>query len=93
MDRDAIPVTVREGTFRGIQLKVRKAGVTFRDVKVYYANGSVEDIKIRRHIPAGGETRVIDLDGRNRVITKVVFWYNTKPGRARRATVELWGMH
>lgn len=91
VDRDAIPVTIREGTFRKIKLRVRRSAVTLRDVKIHYRNGDVQDVKIRRHIPAGGETRVIDLYGGDRVIQKVVFWYNTKPGRHRRATVELWG--
>ena len=91
VDRDEIKVTIKEGVFKKIKLKVKHRKVTFRDVKVYYANGDVQDISLRREIPAGGETRVIDLDGNNRVITKVVFWYNTKRVRGKRAEVVLWG--
>ena len=91
VDRDEIRVTIKEGVFKKIKLRVKHRKVTFRDVKVYYANGDVQDIKLRREIPAGGETRVIDLKGNNRVITKVVFWYNTKRVRGRRAEVALWG--
>lgn len=91
VDRDVIKVTIKEGVFKKIKLKVKRRAVTFRDVKVYYANGDVQDITLRRDIPAGGETRVIDLDGHNRVITKVVFWYNTKRVRGQRAEVALWG--
>ena len=91
IDRDEIKVTIKEGVFKKIKLRVKHRKVTFRDVKVYYANGDVQDIKLRREIPAGGETRVIDLNGNNRVITKVVFWYNTKRILGRRAEVALWG--
>ena len=91
VDRDEIKVTIKEGVFKKIKLKVQHRKVTFRDVKVYYANGDVQDITLRREIPAGGETRVIDLNGNNRVITKVVFWYNTKRIRGKKAEVVLWG--
>lgn len=91
VDRDEITVTIKEGVFKKIKLHVKHRKVIFRDVKVYYANGDVQDVALRREIPAGGETRVIDLEGGNRVITKVVFWYNTKRIRGRRAEVALWG--
>lgn len=93
VDRDEIVVTAREGTFKRIKLRVRDRQVTFRDVKVHYANGDVQDINLRRTIPAGGETRVIDLNGNNRVIRKVVFWYNTSRVRGKRATVQLFAKH
>ena len=90
-DRDEIRVGAREGAFSKIQLRVRGSALTVQDVKVHYANGDVEDVSIRAHIPAGGESRVIDLTGTDRVIEKVVFWYRT-PARARgRATVRLFG--
>ena len=90
VDRDEIKVTIKEGVFKKIKLNVKRRKVTFRDVKVHYANGDVQDITLRREIPAGGETRVIDLEGNNRVITKVVFWYTTKRVRGKRAEVALW---
>ena len=68
VDRDEIRVGARDGTFRRIKLLVRQRSVTFRDVKVHYANGGVEDVSVRRSIPAGGETRAIDLNGRDRII-------------------------
>lgn len=90
-DRDEIRVGAREGTFSKIQLRVRGSALRIQDMKVHYANGRVEDVSIRALIPAGGESRVIDLTGSDRVITKVVFWYQT-PARARgRATVRLFG--
>ena len=91
IDRDEIHVGARDGTFRRVKLLVRRRAVTFRDVKIHYANGEVQDVKMRRSVPAGGETRAIDLAGRDRVITKVVFRYNTRRVRGKRAIVELYG--
>ena len=93
-ERDEIRVTAKDGTFRKIKLRVLQRPVSFIDVKVHYANGAVQDIPLRKRIRAGGETRVIDLQGRNRVIEKVVFYYETDTvRRGKRAQVQLWGFH
>ena len=92
-ERDEIVVTGKEGTFSKIKLRVRVAGVEFKDVKVHFGNGEIHDVELRRAIPAGSETREIDLPGKRRVIRKVVFLYKTRPGVKRRAVVTLWGRH
>ncbi|MBK9735041.1 MAG: hypothetical protein IPO92_08775 [Saprospiraceae bacterium] len=60
---------------------------------VHYGNGDKQDINIREDIQKGGESRVIDLEGVRRVITKVDFWYDTKGLINDKAIVELWGRH
>jgi len=92
-DRDEILVTAAEGSFNALKLQVKYRAITMYDMKVHYRNGSVEDIKLRVHIPAGGESRVIDLRGGNRVISKVVFRYETKADRGKRAELRLFGRH
>lgn len=91
LDRDVILVGADEGTFTKIKLTVRKSGIHMRDMKVHFSNGSVFDVQIRRMIPMGGETRVIDLPGGARNIKKVVFWYDSTKIGKRKATVRLWG--
>ncbi|MGL4292480.1 MAG: hypothetical protein ACRCSQ_02725, partial [Bacteroidales bacterium] len=59
-------------------------------------------------IPAGGESREIDLRGHKRIIKEIVFYYKTKPRRKNdrndrydrhrpshtlRASVSVWGRH
>lgn len=95
VDRDEIDVGAKKGRFDAIKLTVRRRAVRFRDVRVHFGNGDVQDVPLRRRIEAGGETRVIRLDGEEkRVIDKVVFWYDTA-GRPRRGKVQaevvLWG--
>ncbi|WP_235296396.1 DUF2541 family protein [Portibacter marinus] len=93
LDRDEIVVTAKEGSFRKIKLQVKKAPVEFRKVIVHYRNGNKETIEIRNHIPAGGETRTIDLNGKNRIISKVVFYYNSELKVRRKGVVKLYGLH
>ncbi len=92
-DRDIFSVTATEGTFNALKFKVKYRPVTIYDMKVHYGNGTVEDIKIRYHVPAGGESRVIDLSGRKRIIKKVVFHYETRTFNGRRAEIRLFGLH
>lgn len=65
--------------------------VEFLDVKIVYANGQTDDIKIRNKIRAGGETRAIDLKGGDRFIRRVELVYRSRPSFKGQATVELWG--
>jgi hypothetical protein len=90
-ERDTIVVGADEGVFKKIKLTVKKSGIHFKDMKVHFANGDIIDVELRRVIPAGGETRVIDLPGRNRIIKKVVFWYESTRKKSKRATVRLFG--
>lgn len=92
-DRDVIPVTATEGTFDKIKLKVLSSGIEMLDLKVHFANGGTQDVSIKRFIEAGGETRVIDLTGSDRVIRNVEMVYRSRGPRTGRAIVELWGRH
>lgn len=90
LDHDEIFVTARRGEFRRIKLTVDRASVDFHRVVVHFGAGSRQRIDLRRTIPAGGETRSIDLHGDDRIIRKVEFWYDANSG-GRRAVVRLYG--
>jgi hypothetical protein len=70
---------------------VSKAANFFEKVIVHFHDGSHEELVIRDRIPAGGQTRAIDLPGERRVIESVELWY----GKARwehRPKVALFGL-
>ena len=91
-DHDEIPVEYSEGTFNSVQLRVQGAPVEFSKVTVYFRNGGKQELDIRDEIPAGGETRTIDLQGRSddRHIERVAFNYRTAESGDGRAVVQLW---
>jgi hypothetical protein len=93
VDHDEIMVTAAEGRFSALKIMVKKGGINMHKMVVHFGDGSSEEIDLRNDIPAGGESRVIDLPGKKRVIRKVVFWYDTKNFADRKAEVELWGRH
>ena len=90
-ERDEIVVTAARGGFKRVRLTVAGAAVEFADVHIIYGNGEPDKLEVRQRIPAGGETRAIDLRGGDRVIRKIVFWYKTEGFGRKRATVTAWG--
>jgi hypothetical protein len=92
-DRDTVQVGRQEGRFRAIKLRVRNAPIHMTDLKVVYANGEPDDLPVRADIRAGGETRAIDLRGRDRAIREVQMIYRSRPTFRGLATVEVWGLH
>lgn len=93
VDHDVISITRAEGTFRALKLRVKGRAVQFRDMKIHFANGADQDVELRHVIRAGGESRVIDVDGRDRAIRSVEFWYDAQSILGKRAEVELYGLN
>jgi hypothetical protein len=93
VDRDEIFVTASEGRFTALKIKVRKGAINLHKMVVHFGDGSEQEVETRDNLAAGAESRVIDLAGNRRIITKVVFVYDTKNFADRRAEVELWGRH
>ena len=94
LDRDEILVTARVGRFTSIRLKAEVAPINIHRCVVHFANGTTESFRFAGgDLAAGQVTRNLDLPGNRRIITKVVFWYDTKNRADRRGRVELWGRH
>ena len=91
-DHDTISA-IGQGSFRAIKFKVEGRAVEFRDVKVHFASGGTEDVEIRRVIPAGGESRVINIRGRDRVIKTIELWYDAQSLGGKTATVKVLGLN
>jgi hypothetical protein len=92
-EQDTWHITSARGQFRRIKLTVAKSAIRIGRLQIRYASGQDEDIEVRQNIPAGGSTRNIDVDGRNRFIKEVNVWYETiGPNPRRTARVTLWGL-
>lgn len=90
-DHDKIKVTNSEGEFSAIQIKVDFAPIEFNRVVVHYGNGGDDTVEVRDRVPAGGQTRVIDLRGDRRVIQSVEVWYEKARWGSRRPRIRLFG--
>jgi hypothetical protein len=91
VDKDVIRLGDVRDDFRQLKLRVTDGPLKMLDMKIYFDNGSVQDVQLRSLFRQGSESRVIDLDGGLRHLTKIEFWYETV-GRARgKARVAVWG--
>ena len=92
VDHDSIKVGRREGRFKAIRLEVSGNTVYMSDLKVIYANGAPDDIPVRSEIRAGGQTRAMDLKGRDRAIKEINMTYRSKPSFKGSAKVCVFGL-
>ena len=90
-DRDVIVVTGADN-FRKLKFHVFDAAVNMLNMHVVYENEAFDNIDLRFLIPAGGESRVLDLVGGSRRIKSGVLVSLTKPGFKGKAKLVLWGM-
>lgn len=93
LDHDTLVVTRAQGTFKAVKLKVLGHGVEFRSMKIHFANGDVQNVELRDKIPAGGESRVIDVEGYDRGIRSIEFLYDAQALRGRHAKVRVFGQN
>jgi hypothetical protein len=90
-DHDVLPVTAAQGTFRALKLEVRDRAVQFHSVKIHFGDGETQEVELRNVIPAGGESRVIDVEGRDRVIRSIEFRYDAQSLLGKKARVLVYG--
>ena len=91
VDHDVIHAGNVNDDFRQIRLHVTNGPLKIYDMKVHFDNGETQNIEIRSQIPKGGYSRVIDLTGGLRHISKIEFWYENKGFAKGRARVAVWG--
>ena len=89
---DTIWVTDERGPFHAIQLRVLKAPVEFKRLTVYFENGGKQRFERNVLLRPGDFSPRIDLNGGNRYIRKVVFYYETRSPGHERALVRLFGI-
>lgn len=91
-DHDTLAVTGGRGTFRSLKLEVLDRNVQFRDMKIHFANGETQDVALRDVIPAGGESRVVDVEGPgDRVIRSIELRYDAQSLLGKKARVRIYG--
>jgi hypothetical protein len=83
-ERDTIRVGRREGRFTAIRLFARGGDVEMLDLKVIYAGGQPDDIRVRHILERGEPTRALDLRGRDRAISSIELAYRALPNRRDR---------
>ena len=91
IDHDTVVVTHAEGTFTAVQVRVKQRAVEFRSMTIHFGNGGKQQVDLREVIPAGGKSRVIDVEGGDRTIKAIDFVYDAQALRGGTAVVRVFG--
>jgi hypothetical protein len=91
VDHDVIHFGNWKDDVRQIKLKITDGPLKMYNMKIHFDNGNVQNVELRNRFAQGSESRVIDMDGGLRHLTKIEFWYETKGFARGRARVAVWG--
>ena len=91
VDHDVINFGNWKDDVRQIKLKVTDGPLKMYSMKIYFDNGTVQNVELRNRFAQGSESRVIDMDGGLRHLTKIEFWYETKGFARGKSRVAVWG--
>lgn len=91
VDHDVIHFGNWKDDVRQIKLKVTDGPLRMYNMKIYFDNGSVQNVELRNRFNAGSESRVIDMDGGLRHLTRIEFWYETRGFARGKSRVAVWG--
>ena len=90
-DRDVLYVTGNDN-YRKIKIRVTDAPLYIYDMDVYFDNGEKMNVPLKNLFHQGDESRVIDLPGGVRNLSKITFVYETKGVVHGKARVAVWGL-
>jgi hypothetical protein len=77
--------------YQAIKFKVLHHTVFFHEVSIQYKDGNTEVKELKQKIKAGADSKVVDLTGNTREITKLKFGYKTNPKASERPTLVILG--
>ncbi len=90
-DHDVIHFGNWKDDVRQIKLRVTDGRLRMYNMKIHFDNGSTQDVELRNRFNAGSESRIIDMDGGLRHLTKIEFWYETRGFARGKSRVAVWG--
>lgn len=90
-DHDVINFGNWRDDVRQLKLKVTDGPLKMYTMTIHFDNGATQKVELRNRFAQGSESRVIDLDGGLRHLTKIEFWYETKGFARGKSRVAVWG--
>lgn len=90
-DHDVLHFGNWKDDVRQVKLKVTDGPLKMYRMQIHFDNGTIQHVALRNRFVQGSESRVIDLDGGLRHLSKIEFWYETKGFAKGKSRVALWG--
>ena len=90
-DHDVINFGNWKDDVRQLKIKITDGPLKMYNMKIHFDNGTIQNVELRNRFAQGSESRIIDLDGGLRHLTKIEFWYETKGFVRGKSRVAVWG--
>lgn len=90
MDHDVIRVNSRYA-FSQLKFDVQKGSLNMHRATIHFENGGAQEVNMRDNFRRGSGSRVIDLQGNRRKISRISVWYDTKDRSRRKAELVVLG--
>jgi hypothetical protein len=90
-DHDVLHFGNWKDDVRQIKVKVTDGPLKMYSMKIHFDNGTVQDVELRNRFAQGSESRVIDMTGGLRHLSKIEFWYETKGFARGKSRIAVWG--
>lgn len=74
-----------------VKIKVTEGPLKMYKMKIHFDNGTTQEVELRNRFTQGSESRLIDMDGGLRHLTKIEFWYETKGFLKGKSRIAVWG--
>lgn len=91
VDHDVIHFGNWKDDVRQIKLKITDGPLKMYNMTIHFDNGTTQSVALRNKFAQGSESRVIDMDGGLRHLTKIEFTYETKGFLRGKSRVAVWG--
>lgn len=91
VDHDVIHFGNWKDDVRQIKLKITDGPLKMYNMTIHFDNGTTQSVALRNRFAQGSESRVIDMDGGLRHLTKIEFTYETKGFLRGKSRVAVWG--
>ncbi len=91
VDRDVLHFSNWGDDVRQIKLKVTDGPLKMYSMTIHFDNGGTQNVEMKNNFAQGSWSRVIDLDGGIRHLTKIEFVYETKGFLRGKSRVAVWG--
>jgi hypothetical protein len=90
-DHDVLNFGNWKDDVRQIQLRVTDGPLKMYKMIIHFDNGATQNVELRNRFTQGSVSRVIDMDGGLRHLTKIEFWYETKGYLKGKSRMAVWG--
>jgi hypothetical protein len=77
--------------YTAIKIKVKEGSINVHKATIHFANGDKQDMDLPIDLTKANDGKEIKLDGNERIITKIGFWYDTNTKSDLRGVIEVWG--